>query len=151
MDTPQKAQRYAERFDAALQARMREVGLTTYAAVADAAGITPQTLIALRKGQNYPSNASAWGIDGALRWQRDPSSTIAIFNGGEPVPLPDEPAAPPEDPWEARIRALPNLSAEKKEQIVAKMRADRQAEIERAEALDKLAQHEGPRKGRNSA
>jgi transcriptional regulator with XRE-family HTH domain len=138
---------------------MIDIGLPTFKDVAKAAGITVETLGALRKGQNYPRSDTAWGVDGALRWERNPSSTLAIFNGGEPVALPDEPQEvekPEEDPHEARIRALPNLSTEKKNQIIAKMRSDRQAEIERAEALDKLAQVEGPKqnngdKGRRSA
>jgi transcriptional regulator with XRE-family HTH domain len=159
-DTPQqrleKAQRYHQRFDDALQARMKEIGLPKFQEVADVAGITVTTVGALRKGENYPSLRTAWGIDTAMRWQKNPSSTLALFNGGDAVPLPDKVETPEEDPYETRIRALPNLSAEKKEQIIAKMRSDRQAELERAEALDKLAQAEGPKtpngnKGRRSA
>lgn len=159
-DTPQqrleKAQRYAPRFDEAVQARMKEVGLPKLKDVAKAAGITVETLGALRKGQNYPRSDTAWGIDGALHWERNPSSTLAIFNGGDAVPLPEKTEEPKEDPYETRIRAFSHLSAEKKEQIIAKMRSDRQAELERAEALDRLAQAEGPKadngnKGRRSA
>ena len=150
VDTPQqraqKAQRYAPRFNDELQARMKEIGLIKFQHVADAADIRVQTLHALRNGQNYPSTSTAWGIDGALRWQRNPSSTLAIFEGGAPVALPDESAEESqEDPFEARIRALTSLSEEKKDAIIAKMRADRDAELERAEALDKLAQAEGPK------
>ena len=160
MDTPQqkaeKAQRYAPRFNDELQARMKEIGLIKYQHVADAAGIRVQTLHALRNGHNYPSTSTAWGIDGALRWQRDPSSTLAIFEGGDPVALPEPAEEPQEDPFEARVERLPNLSREKKDEIIAKMRSDRDAEWDRAVALDKLAQAEGPKpangnKGRRSA
>jgi predicted transcriptional regulator len=159
-DTPQqrleKAQRYAPRFDEAVRARMIEIGLPTFKDVAKAANITVETLGALRKGQNYPRSDTAWGIDGALRWQKNPSSTLALFEGGDAIPLPEKVEEPKEDPYETRIRAFSHLSAEKKEQIIAKMRSDRQAELERAEALDKLAQIEGPKpangnQGRRSA
>lgn len=155
MDTPQekleRARQNAPRFDEAVRARMVDLGITTFQDLADLADITVTTLSALRKGQNYPHPRTAWKIDGALRWQRNPSSTIAIFKGRDPVALPDKREKPKEDPYEARIRALPSLSQEKKNAIIAKMRADRQAEIERAEALDKLAQAEGPKRGRSSA
>jgi transcriptional regulator with XRE-family HTH domain len=148
-DTPQqrlaKAKRYHQRFDQAVRDRMVEVGLPKFSQVAEAAGITVETLGALRKGQNYPTASTAWGIDGALRWQKNPSSTLALFNGADPIALPEEVEEPKEDPYEARIRRLSNLPRAKQDEIIAKMRADRQAELERAEALDKLAQAEGPK------
>jgi transcriptional regulator with XRE-family HTH domain len=148
-DTPQqrleKAKRYAPRFDQAIRDRMIEVGLETLQEVADVAGITVETLIALRKGRNYPTDRTAWRIDTAMRWQKNPSSTLALLNGGDPIPLPEKVDKPKEDPYETRIRALSNLSLKKKNEIIAKMRSDRQAELERAEALDKLAQAEGPK------
>jgi transcriptional regulator with XRE-family HTH domain len=162
-DTPQqrleKAQRYHQRFDDAVRTRMIEVGLPKLKDVARAAGITVETLGALRKGQNYPRSDTAWGIDGALRWERNPSSTLAIFNGGDPVALPDEPEKTPEedvDPDEQKILAMPHLPADKKQAIIQRLRANRQAALEEAEALDKLAQVEGPKpangdKGRRSA
>jgi hypothetical protein len=160
-DTPQqrleKAQRYAPRFDEAVRARMIEIDLPVFKDVAKAAGITVETLGALRKGQNYPRSDTAWGIDGALRWQRNPSSTMALFNGGEAVPLPDAPAyVPPVDPAEQKISSMRHLSDERKQQIIERMRANRQAALEEAAALDKLAQVEGPKpangdKGRRSA
>lgn len=138
---------------------MIEVGLPTFKDVADVADITVETLIALRKGRNYPYPRTAWKIDTALRWQTGPSSTLALFNGGDAVALPDKPEEKPEkevDPVEQRILAMPHLPADKKQAIIRRYRANAKAALEEAKALDKLAQIEGPKpangnKGRRSA
>lgn len=154
MDTPQQklelAKRYAPRFDQALRDRMAEVGIETFQDVADIANITVQTLGALRKGQNYPSDRTAWRLDGALRWRKRPSGTLALFNGGEPVPLADKPEKAEKfvDPIEQRIRSLPNLSEDVMNAILRKLHADRKAALEQAEAFDKLAQSEEPQSKR---
>lgn len=146
MSTPQEnARQNAQRFDELLRARMAEVDLPTFQDVADVADITVETLGVLRRGGNKsgkPSLKVAMRIDKAMRWRAAPSSTLAIFEGGDPDPLP---LAPPRaevkkyvDPLEERIKALSHLPQAKKDAIIRRMRADRKAALEEAEALDEL-------------
>lgn len=81
------------RLDAAMKDR-RETLRTTWANVASEAGITVETLRAIRRGHNKPSLLTKRGIEGALLWE--PGSIDRIFEGGEPTPLRQDAPAPPE-------------------------------------------------------
>lgn len=78
--------RYATRLDEYMDRRRLELN-KTWQEVADDAGVTVTTVNAIRKGDNRPTAKTARGIDKALHWQATPSSTLAVFHGGKPVPL----------------------------------------------------------------
>lgn len=81
-----------------MQARRLELGMRTWRALAEEAGISYETLRALRAGENVaPGTADA--IERALKWA--PGSISTIISGGEPTPA-DEPYARTTD---ARIPA----------------------------------------------
>ncbi|MFD0850833.1 helix-turn-helix domain-containing protein, partial [Actinomadura adrarensis] len=53
--------------------------------VAQAAGIKPPTLRAIRNGTNGPSELSQRGIERAMQWEV--GSVRAVLAGGDPVPI----------------------------------------------------------------
>jgi DNA-binding transcriptional MerR regulator len=67
-----------------LETRADEIDLD-WVAVAREAGITVETLRAVRRGNNRPSRATRKGLDRALRWE--PGSVAAILEYGEPTPV----------------------------------------------------------------
>lgn len=58
--------------------------------VAEEAGISYEALRAIRRGDYRPTELTARGLDGALRWT--PSSVYAVLDGGDPTPLEQQPA-----------------------------------------------------------
>jgi|SRR5690606_7104785 len=72
-----------ERLAQAIEARRGELGLSLRE-VAERAGITGETLRAVRRGSNEPSQLTKRGIERALRWA--PGSVDAILAGGDPTP-----------------------------------------------------------------
>ncbi|MGV2384200.1 MAG UNVERIFIED_CONTAM: helix-turn-helix transcriptional regulator [Thermobifida fusca] len=72
-----------ERLAQAVEARRGELGLSLRE-VAERAGITGETLRAVRRGSNEPSQLTKRGIERALRWA--PGSVDAILAGGDPTP-----------------------------------------------------------------
>lgn len=139
MSTPQNVRRLdpknVARLADLMDHRRRELG-KSWATVTLEADITTTTLGALRKGQNYPSAKTLRGIDRAMEWEWNPSSTLAVLNGGDPVPLhggsihASEVAA-----VIAEIEALPNLSDEQKNVLISTLRATVQATLEQGRRL----------------
>lgn len=64
--------------------RRQALGMT-WAEVAREAGITVETLRAIRRGKNEPSDLTKRGLDRALRWR--PGGTASILAGREPHPI----------------------------------------------------------------
>lgn len=62
----------------------------TWAEVAREADITVETLRALRRGKNEPSDLTKRGLDRALQWE--PGGVQSILNGGSPRPVGSLPA-----------------------------------------------------------
>lgn len=132
MSTPQQA----ERIDAAIKARANELW-KTLDQVATEAGIKKQTLYAIRRGENRPFFSTAAGIEDSLRWER--GSLYTLLDGGNPIPLPEEPPASGEpstpilvDPFEIQIRALDHLSREEQDEIIADMRSKKDRKLKEA-------------------
>lgn len=71
----------------AIEARRRELGLSLRE-VADIAGVTGETLRAVRKGSNEPSSLTKSGIERALSWEA--GSVDAVLGGGRPVLMPPQ-------------------------------------------------------------
>jgi hypothetical protein len=72
-----------ERLNRHMEDRRYELGMRTWRALSDRAGIAYETLRALRAGSN-PSDATVRDLETALRWER--GSIDAILAGGEPTP-----------------------------------------------------------------
>ena len=66
----------------AIDERRGELGLSLRE-VAELAGVTAETLRAVRKGSNEPSSLTKHGIERALRWE--PGSVASVLNGGGPT------------------------------------------------------------------
>lgn len=63
----------------------------TWAAVASEADITVETLRAIRRGKNEPSDLTRRGLDRALKWQV--GSVANVLAGRDPLPTGTLPAA----------------------------------------------------------
>ena len=70
--------------------RRQTLGMT-WAEVASEAKITVETLRAIRRGKNDPSDLTKRGLDRALQWQ--PGGVQRTLDGGEPRPI-DSPTPP---------------------------------------------------------
>jgi transcriptional regulator with XRE-family HTH domain len=147
VSTPQQA----ERIDAAIKARAEELRKTLDQVAAEA-GITKQTLRAIRRGENRPFYKTANGIEDSLRWER--GGLYALLDGGEPTALPDEPPASGEpvpvliDPFEVQIRGLDHLTEDEQNEIIAEMRAEKARKLREARERGQDTQEH---KGLNSA
>lgn len=107
------------RLDEHMDARRLDLRMT-WREVADAASISPETIRAVRRGDNVPGDITRRGLEDALRWE--PGSINRILAGGDPTPLPEAgaarsgPALPADDP---RLRildaALDTLTPEQQE------------------------------------
>lgn len=75
-----------ERLNRHMEDRRYELGMRTWRALSERAGIAYETLRALRAGSN-PSDATVRDLETALRWER--GSIDAILAGGEPTPRAD--------------------------------------------------------------
>lgn len=72
-----------ERLDQALNRRRLDRRMD-WNDVAQAIGISPESLRAIRKGRNGPKEITARALDDWLDWE--PGSTERLFEGGEPTP-----------------------------------------------------------------
>lgn len=117
MPTQQPHERLAE----AMNARRLSLHLN-WKAVASRAGISYESLRAIRRGEYRPSELSAAGLDEALEWE--PGSVDAILDGGDPTPA-DAPASG--DDLERRLREAQELLARAQELLdqVGDRRQDR--------------------------
>lgn len=77
------AQEPHKRLDDALSDRRLDLGMR-WNQVAQAAGVSPEALRAIRRGSYRPSPDTARALDNALRWE--PGSVQAVLDGGEPTP-----------------------------------------------------------------
>lgn len=75
-----------ERLNRHMEDRRYELGMRTWRALSDRAGIAYETLRALRAGSN-PSDATVRDLETALKWER--GSIDAILAGGQPTPRVD--------------------------------------------------------------
>lgn len=64
--------------------RRQALGMT-WAEVARDAGITIETLRAVRRGKNEPSGLTKRGLDNALQWE--PGSVQSVLSGRDPRPI----------------------------------------------------------------
>jgi hypothetical protein len=129
------------RLRAAIEARAEEPGWSLARIAREAGPIDVQTLWAIRTGKNAPSKRTMRGLDRALGWTD--GSTETLLDGGEPVPLSES----THDPAEQKIKDMEHISKEKQQQIIERLRANRQAALEEAAALNEV----GRLKGRKSS
>lgn len=71
-----------ERLTELMLARLRDLGMKTWRDLSTKAGISYETLRALRAGGN-PSDGTTYALEKALRWE--PGSVRAILAGGDPT------------------------------------------------------------------
>ncbi|MEU8040958.1 hypothetical protein [Streptosporangium sp. NPDC049078] len=90
--TPDPADNH-KRLASAMSARREELHMT-WVKVAESAGITTETLRAIRHGDNSPSTLTKRGIEAALQWE--PGSIDMVLSGGEPTPTRRDAVAAPE-------------------------------------------------------
>lgn len=76
-----------ERLDHAMNERRLDLDMK-WNDLAEAAGIKPESLRAIRRGDHGPSDLTARRLDDALRWQRGSVKRI-LDDAGEPTPLPE--------------------------------------------------------------
>lgn len=90
--------------------RRQALGMT-WAVVARDADITVETLRAIRRGKNDPSDLTKRGLDRALQWQ--PGSMQNVLNGGSPHPIGEHAAAREDagEPDDADTAITPQLRA----------------------------------------
>lgn len=74
---------HPNRLEELMQAKRLELGMKTWRSLATEAGISYETLRALRAGENY-APATAYAVETALQWA--PGSIAQILEGGEPTP-----------------------------------------------------------------
>ena len=72
------------RLDEYMDARRLDLRMT-WREVADAAGISPETIRAVRRGDNVPGDITKRGLEDALHWER--GSIDSILDDGSPTPL----------------------------------------------------------------
>lgn len=77
-----------ERLDVALERRCDQLDMT-WTELAAVSGVSEVTLRALRRGDNKPSARTKRRLEDALQWER--GSIQAILEGGEAIPLADQP------------------------------------------------------------
>lgn len=109
------------RLDDLMNERRRELRIK-WTEVARRAGMTPQNLLRIRKGQISISWDAADGIDDALQWER--GGVQAIIDGRIPVKLL---VARPQDPElrdenERRIWALDGLDEDLRREYISRYR-----------------------------
>lgn len=104
----------AQRRDEAMNRRRLELGMT-WRQVASAAGVSYETLRAVRKGDTTGGELTLSSIERALRWA--PSAFAAIDSGGKPALAETEPTATPTRPLLSReeeiLRGVIAVTAEK--------------------------------------
>lgn len=106
------------RLDEHMDARRLDLRMT-WRQVADAAGISAETIRAIRRGDNTPGGVTKSGLEDALHWER--GSIDSILDDGAPVPISERPAgrghALPDDDPTRRIldAALEQLTPEQQE------------------------------------
>lgn len=92
-----------------MEERRQALGMT-WAKVASEAGITVETLRAMRRGNNEPSALSKRGLERALHWK--PDSINRVLTGRDPIPLPDGGALPAPEPEAAGTATPPDDEAD---------------------------------------
>jgi transcriptional regulator with XRE-family HTH domain len=113
----------------------------TWREVADAAGISPETIRAVRRGDNVPGDITRRGLEDALRWER--GSIDRILAGGEPEPVREPapgrggPALPADDPRRRILdAALEQLTPEQQEAFLRQELEERQRGRRKAPRAD---------------
>lgn len=71
-----------ERLDEVMEARRLDLRMS-WSEVARAAGISPQALRSIRRGDSRPSRLTARALDAALQWE--PGSVEVVLAGGAPT------------------------------------------------------------------
>lgn len=84
-----------ERLSSLMMARLRDLGMKTWRDLSTKAGISYETLRAVRAGSN-PSDGTVYALEKALRWA--PGSFNAILADGLPTPLATSDSASELDP-----------------------------------------------------
>jgi hypothetical protein len=144
-----------ERLSEAMNARRLALRMN-WRTVATAAGVSPEALRAIRRGDYRPAELTARRIDEALQWE--PGSVERILCGGEPAasdltlttPAAAEAKAPAADAEDIDLDTyVPTSPAE--EALLAIYRANQQAVRQQLAALGAQesddAEHERHRKG----
>ncbi|HEY9367591.1 hypothetical protein [Streptomyces sp.] len=93
-----------ERLNEVLSARRLELGMKTWRDLSLAAGISYETLRALRVGDGRPGEATIHGLNRALRYQ-DGAGVEALLNGRDPKPV-DASRQPPERDADTRLEEI---------------------------------------------
>lgn len=124
-----------ERLASAIEARRGELGLSLRQ-VAELAGITGETLRAVRKGSNEPSSLTKRGIERALAWAA--GSVDHILDGDGPLPA----DKPPADPMGATEAILDDM-----ERRVADMKRLSRRDLAAVDALIEALKNPDPNDG----
>lgn len=85
-----------ERLNEVLRVRRLELGMKTWRDLSQAAGISYETLRALRAGDGRPGEATIHGLNGALLY-KDGAGVEALLIGRDPEKI--EPAEEPKGEW----------------------------------------------------
>jgi transcriptional regulator with XRE-family HTH domain len=85
-----------DRLNELMKARRLDLGMKTWRDLAQAAGISYETLRALRTGEAQPTAATIHGLNRALLY-KDGAGIEALLNGRDPEPI--KPAEEPKDEW----------------------------------------------------
>lgn len=72
-----------KRLDEAMRRRRLEIGMKTWRDLALAAGVSYETLRALRNGEGKPADSTVHGIERALQWQ--PGSVQRVLEDKDPL------------------------------------------------------------------
>jgi hypothetical protein len=133
------------RLDEAMRLRRLTLGMKTWRELAQAAGISYETLRALRNGEGRPADATVHGLERALQWEA--GSIEGILAGGDPRPAgtlppftaemhgavarPEEEAGEEDSPITPQLRALLEQAQKQTREQLADLAAkvDEQSEL----------------------
>lgn len=111
--------------------------MTRWRDLTDAAGISVETLRAIRKGETAGmGSATEFKLERALRWA--PGSIRAVMLGGDPMPVEDPRSGEPTT--EQKLDVLEELLEQVKDQVARRMRGSRRdAAMSAIDLIESLA------------
>lgn len=120
------------RLDEAMRRRRLELGMKTWRDLSLAAGISYETLRALRNGEGKPADSTIHGLERALQWQI--GSVQRVLDDKDPLPVGSLPPAAadmqgtvgssteePESPITAQLEALFAQAQQRTEERLAEL------------------------------
>lgn len=134
-----------KRLDEAMRRRRLELGMKTWRDLSLAAGISYETLRALRNGEGKPADATVHGLERALQWEL--GSVQRVLDDKDPLPVGSLPPATAEmhgtvtssdeaeSPVAAQFLALLTQARQQTEDRMAKHMAELNAKIDEQKEL----------------